>query len=44
VKDHGRRPDGSHVLTKTVEQEGVTVVFQHWIASAPLHAAAGTIV
>ncbi len=28
--DHGPRPRG-HVLSKTVEQHGVRVIFQHWL-------------
>jgi hypothetical protein len=31
ASDHGLRPHG-HVLTKSVEQRGVIVVFQHWLS------------
>lgn len=28
--DHGAKP-GGHCLSKTVEQDGVLVIFQHWL-------------
>ncbi len=32
VTDPGEKPDGGgHVIIKSVEQDGCTVVFQHWI-------------
>lgn len=34
--DHGEKPNGEHVITKTVEQDGVLVIFQHWVKSSPL--------
>jgi hypothetical protein len=30
--DHGLKP-GGHVLSKTVEGDGIYIVFQHWIKS-----------
>lgn len=27
--DHGVRPDGIHMISKTVEQDGVIVIFQY---------------
>jgi hypothetical protein len=30
--DHGRRPDGNRVLIKRIEQDGITVIFHHWIS------------
>jgi hypothetical protein len=30
-EDRGENEEGNHVLVKTVEQDGVHVVFQHWI-------------
>jgi hypothetical protein len=30
-EDRGESEEGNHVLVKTVEQEGVRVIFQHWI-------------
>ncbi len=35
VSDHGAQEMG-HVLTKTVEQDGVLVIFQHWIEQVGL--------
>lgn len=34
VTDHGRKPSG-HVLTKSCEQDGVRIVFQHWLTVIP---------
>ena len=31
MTDHSKREGGNKVLSKTVEQDGVTVVFQHWL-------------
>ncbi|HMJ27302.1 MAG TPA: hypothetical protein VK512_01130 [Xanthobacteraceae bacterium] len=31
ARDAGENDDGNHVLVKTVEEGGVTVIFQHWI-------------
>jgi hypothetical protein len=32
VTDLGPRQDGGHVLTKTVNEGEMTVIFQHWIS------------
>lgn len=32
--DHGENHDGSHVLSKTVEQDEVRVIFQFWVSYA----------
>lgn len=29
--DHSKREGGNKVLSKTVEQDGVMVIFQHWL-------------
>lgn len=34
--DSGLKPDGSHVLAKEIEQDGVAVIFQHWVSVPPL--------
>lgn len=36
AKDHGRNEHGDHVITKSVEQGSVVVIFQHWISREPV--------
>lgn len=36
VSDRGPKENGSHVITKTVEQNGLMIVFQHWLVDPPM--------
>lgn len=36
ARDHGRDEHGDHVITKSVEQGPVVVIFQHWISREPV--------